>query len=112
MPRWRPRIFAPVDWRAVAWTLVPGLGHLRLREQVLGYALLATWAGLLLLALLNFPSPLSAWLGSFAICVHAAAFVSMFAANLSFEWLIVRVVFGVVVLILLNADNKGNASNN
>jgi hypothetical protein len=98
LPRWRPLVFAPLPWSALAWTvLLPGLGSVRVGHRRLGGTLMAAWLACLLLALVTIAGPWNNWWLALAIAAHAAAFIALFAGNLAFEWIVVRMLFGALL---------------
>lgn len=101
-PTWRSRFATPFSERALAWSIVPGLGHLRTNSRRIGWTLLVVWLGFLVSALLAFPSDWSRWFVSFAIMTHAVAICSLFAASLASATLLIRMVFGFVVFLILS----------
>jgi hypothetical protein len=102
LPRWRPVTFEPVPWRALALTLVvPGLGHLHEGHRRFGRVLLGLWLLFLLLAVATVAGPWSIWWLMGAITVHATALISLQAANLAFERILVRLLFGALLFLSL-----------
>lgn len=87
---------------AVLWSIIPGLGQIRSGQQRFGRWLLGAWLGCLGLTLLSVATP---WLGLCAmmmIMVHVLAIVALFAANLCWEGLLVRALFGLVLFLGLD----------
>jgi len=100
LPHWRPLTFEPVAWRALALTLVvPGLGHLREGHRRFGWVLLGLWLAFLLAAVVTVAGPWSIWWLMGAIAVHATALTSLQAANLAFERILVRMLFGALLFL-------------
>ncbi|MBK7404267.1 MAG: hypothetical protein IPJ41_06440 [Phycisphaerales bacterium] len=63
-----------MDWRAVRWTVAPGLGHVRVGRRAVGFTLLAVWVGLLVGAASMLGTARS-WMLAFAsISVHSLSF--------------------------------------
>lgn len=90
---------APIPWRAVLRSIVPGLGQMHLGRRRLGWWLLGAWATLLLLQLPFIGSAL-AWLCFYlAVSVHATALLLLFGDNLSYERLWMRAAFGLAVML-------------
>lgn len=59
--RWiRSLLSTRVDWRALAWSIIPGLGHVRADHRIFGYTMMAIWLALLA-GLLAFAGSSSAW---------------------------------------------------
>ena len=100
LPHWRPLTFEPVPWRALALTLVvPGLGHLHEGHRRFACVLLGLWLAFLLLAVATVAGPWSIWWLMTAIVVHVAAIVSLFTANLLYERILIRLLFGVLLFL-------------
>ncbi|MFH1746679.1 MAG: hypothetical protein ABIG44_06495 [Planctomycetota bacterium] len=91
----------PLSGRALLWSIVPGLGHLRTRRPRLGWILLLSWSGLLLMALLSVGTVWTPTFVSLSITVHAIAILAVLAANLAFIHLIIRLLFGILVYVIL-----------
>lgn len=91
-----------IDWRAIAWTVIPGLGHRRSGQRRLGTALLVTWIVCLVLGLLTFPSDWYPWFVAGMVTVHSLAFISLMAPNLNYEGFIIRALFGVLLYVILS----------
>jgi hypothetical protein len=89
----------PISGSALAWSIIPGLGHRFTGRRRLGRILLPIWCGLLALAILSLGGRLAWWFLSLAIATHAVAILSLFAANLAYERLLLRLAFGAVVYI-------------
>ncbi len=100
-PRWVPRSYAPHLWPTLARTFVPGLGHLRIGNRVAGWAFLIVWSLFVFGGLISFPSNSTVWFFSGAIATHAAAVVSVFAEDLSYQNLAMRGLFGILLFISL-----------
>jgi len=92
----------PIDRRALAWSFVPGLGHLKTGRPAWGRVLLPAWVVFLMLTILTVGTHWSRYMLAGMIAVHALALVTLFAANLAWERLIVRALFGMVVFLTLN----------
>lgn len=92
----------PVSLPALAWSIIPGLGHLRIRQPHLGWSLLCIWLTLLLLALVSLGAFSHSFFWSGVIVTHAVAFVSLFAASLSYERFLIRALFGAMVFAALH----------
>ncbi len=90
----------PLDWRALAWSFIPGLGHLKTR-RTLGQLLLPAWLLLFACTLLTLGSTLSWWFLTAMIAVHALAVTTLFASNLAYERTVVRAVFGLLLFFSL-----------
>ena len=89
----------PVDWRALAWSFVPGLGHLKSGRPVLGRVFLSLWIVLAGLAFLSIGTWRAGYLLAGMVAVHAVAVVSLFAANVLYENFVVRAAFGLAVFL-------------
>ncbi len=100
-PRWVPRSVAPHLWPTLVRSFVPGLGHLRIGNRIAGWAFLGVWSAFVLGGLMTFPSETTVWLFSGAIATHAAAVVSVFAEDLSYQSLAMRGLFGILLFISL-----------
>lgn len=89
----------PIDGRALAWSFIPGLGHLKTGRRRWGRILLPTWLGFLALALLSIGTWWLQFMLAGLVAVHALAVVTLFAANLAFERFFMRAAFGMVVFL-------------
>jgi signal peptidase I len=89
----------PVDWRALAWSIIPGLGHLKTGRLKLGKILLPAWLAMLLLTLATIGTSWNAYALTGAVVVHAVTILSLFAANIAYEGLLMRVLFGLAVFV-------------
>jgi len=88
-----------VPWGALAWTLIPGVGHIKLGQRRLGWPILSAWLFFLLLSLFSLATN---WTGLFLACmatVHAFALISILGANLAHERLPMRLLFGLFVFL-------------
>jgi len=92
----------PLDWRALAWSFVPGLGHLKTGRPRLGRILLPGWIIMLALALIGIATPWARYALAGMIALHTLALVSLFAANLAYERLLMRAAFGLFVYVSLH----------
>ena len=72
-----------VDWPAVAWSILPGLGHLRLGHRTVGAVLAAVWLSLLALAGANIGTGRAWLLGVAAIGFHCIVISLLLAPALS-----------------------------
>lgn len=90
-----------INWRALAWSIVPGLGQIRDGRRRLGRALLGTWLALVVLLVLSIGTTWQALCYMLMVAVHALAVVTVFAANLCWERVIIRALFGLVVFGVL-----------
>ncbi len=90
----------PVSGKALAWTLIPGLGHLVIGRHRTGFILLGVWLMLMMSALALIGVNMAWFLMSLAIAVHAAAFTTLFAASLAYERFLMRLAFGGVLFVL------------
>jgi signal peptidase I len=95
-----PRI-QDVTWADLAWTVVPGLGHIRRRERTIGWVLLGSWAFLLLLAMSTLGLTRSWLLAYGAISVHSLAFSLLLAPTLNTMTLPRRLVIGIALYAAL-----------
>lgn len=83
----------------LAWSIVPGLGHIRGGHPLLGWSILSAWALALLLATATIGSGTSQLCFVGAIVVHTVALVTLFGADLFYETLFVRALFGMTVFL-------------
>jgi hypothetical protein len=90
-----------VRWRSLAWSIVPGLGQIREGRRRLGRVLLAAWVGLFALGLLSLGTALQPVFFMFMLAVHGFAVSIVFAANLCWERLIIRLLFGLLIFAVL-----------
>ena len=90
----------PIAWKAVWLSIIPGLGHFALRAYPLAAILLGSWLLLLLLSLLTLGLGASWYLFNLAIAIHAGAVLSLFAANLCWERLPIRMLSAILVYLL------------
>jgi signal peptidase I len=86
----------------LAWSIVPGLGHLKTNRFRLGRAILIIWLILLAMTVLSIGTTWTWLLVSGMVVTHAVAVLSLFAANLAYERLIVRAAFGALLFFCLN----------
>jgi len=89
----------PVSWSALAWSFIPGLGHLKADRAQLGWCILVAWLLLLLLTLLSLGTSWAWLFRTGMIATHVVALVSLFAASLAYERLYVRAAFGLVLFL-------------
>ncbi len=87
----------PIPWGAVASSIVPGLGLVRIGRRRAGAALLAAWAGLLVASAAQVGSATSSLCWWLAIGVHTGAVLALFGSNLVYTRLLTRVAFGLLV---------------
>ena len=88
--------------RALAWSIIPGLGHIRYGQRPFGKTVLIVWLILLVLALVCVATPwmeVCIWL---MVAVHALVIVSLFSGNLCWERLLIRALVGLVVFFALD----------
>lgn len=88
-----------LDSRALAWSIVPGLGHLKTGRRKWGRVLLPAWLGFFVLMVLAIGTNWARFMLAGMVVVHALAVVTLFAANLAFERLLMRAAFGLVVFL-------------
>lgn len=91
-----------IDGRALAWSIIPGLGHLKTGRRRWGWVLLPAWLGFLMLMVLSIGTVWTPFMLSGMIAVHTLAVVTLFAANLAFERQFMRAAFGMVVFLAFN----------
>lgn len=91
----------PIDGRALLWSFLPGLGHLKTGRLLWGRALLSTWIGCFVLMILSVGTNWARFMLAGMVAVHALAIVTLFAANLAFERLPMRAAFGLVVFLTI-----------
>jgi hypothetical protein len=91
----------PLDPTALAWSFIPGLGHLKTGRLRLGRVLLPAWVLLFLCTLLYIGTTTCWWFLTGMIAVHALAIASLFASNLAYERTPMRAAFGLVVFLAL-----------
>lgn len=103
LPRFIPRSSSPQLWPALIRSIVPGMGQRYLRHRTLGWIMFGFWLAFLFGALLAIPNPSSFWLLSGAVIVHASAFISLFAHDLSHERIAMRALFGGLLFLGLRA---------
>jgi hypothetical protein len=98
------RVVVPegLDWTALAWSFIPGLGHLKTERRNLGRILLWSWLGLLALTLLTLGTEWARYCLGGMVAVHTLAIVSLFGANLDYERLFMRAAFGMLAFIVLH----------
>ena len=92
----------PLDSRALAWSFIPGLGHLKTDRRPRGRLLLSMWLIVLALAIVGAATPWAPYLLGGLVAIHSFAIVSLFAANLAYESLAMRGAFGLLVYLGLN----------
>ncbi len=97
----RTRILTPepVDWRALAWSLIPGLGHIKTRRLRLGMILLPAWIVMFVITLATVGLSWNSYPLTGMVAIHAVAFLSLFAANIAYEGILMRSLFGLVVFV-------------
>lgn len=101
LPRWRPTSQVGVPWEAVAWSIIPGLGHLKHGNKLTGWLLLGGWLTLLLLAVLTVGLNWCAWCLAGAAAIHAAAILSFLGPELASHSVLARAGFGLVLFLAL-----------
>lgn len=92
----------PVSLPALLWSIIPGLGHLKIRRPRLGWCILSAWLFLMLLAVLSLGTAWHSFFWNGMVATHLVAIVSLFAASLSYERLLVRALFGLVIFVGLH----------
>lgn len=98
---WRARLDAllpeQLHWRALAWSIIPGLGHLRTARPRLGWTLLLTWLVCLAASIVTVATGWNWLFFTAMVATHTVAILAVFAANLAFERYIWRALFGMAV---------------
>ncbi|MFO0872454.1 MAG: S26 family signal peptidase [Phycisphaerales bacterium] len=89
------------SWSAVAWSIVPGLGHLRAGDRRVGWPLLIAWLALLLLSLLNAGSGLGWLFLTGAVSVHSTAISLLFSTVLRQAWMPLRMFYGLGLYVVV-----------
>ncbi|RME40228.1 MAG: hypothetical protein D6788_03835 [Planctomycetota bacterium] len=97
-----------VDGRALRWSIVPGLGHLKTGRRRRGRILLLAWIGFVILSILGIGTDWGLYALSAVVAVHAVAIVTLLAANLVYERLVVRLAFGLVLFLCLRVFLYGS----
>ncbi len=92
----------PLDGRALVWSFIPGLGHLKTGRRQWGRVLLSAWLGFFVLMVLSLGTAWARFMLAGMIAVHTLAVVTLFAASLAFEGLFMRAAFGLVVFLGFN----------
>lgn len=97
----RTHILIPeaVDWPAILWSIVPGLGHLRTGHRRIGRVLLFAWIAFLALAVFSIGATWMLYFFMGAILVHSLAFMQLLANNIVYESLLVRSMFGSLLFL-------------
>ncbi len=90
-----------VDWGALAWSIIPGLGHLRLGQRVTGLSFLVLWCLLLLIALGNVGTTLGWLLGAAALGLHCTVVALLLGRPLAEQPIIRRVQVGFLTYLVL-----------
>lgn len=86
-----------VSWPALAWSVVPGLGHIRSRRAAVGGTILGIWLAILLAAAATLGRPVSWMLAFSAISVHSLAFSLLLAPVLQTLPLARRILLGLAL---------------
>ncbi len=90
---------APLD--AVLLSLIPGMGQVATRRRSLGWALLGTWCGLMILSLLGYGTVLGGWCLIAAVLLHATAIaLVMRPAATRTRWA-TRLMMGLLIVVAL-----------
>lgn len=97
LSRFRPTLFHPVSFGALVWSIIPGMGHIKEGHKVFGRALLSIWLILILLSLMTLGLGWSWWCLAAAIAVHTVAVTSLLGANLGYESIVIRAIFGILL---------------
>jgi len=92
----------PLDGRALAWSFIPGLGHLKTGRRFWGRVLLPAWLGFFALMVLSLGTGWTQYMLVAMISVHTLAIVTLFAAGLAFEGFFMRAAFGLLVFLAFN----------
>ncbi len=92
----------PIDNRALRWSFIPGLGHLKTGRRQWGRVLLSVWLLFFMLMIVGIGTHWSWFMLSGMVAVHTLAIVTLFAANLAFETLFMRAAFGLIVFLSFN----------
>ncbi len=96
-----------VDWPAVLWSIVPGLGHLRLGHRTVGLVALAAWLSLLVLAGANIATGRGWLFAILAIGLHCFVVSLLLAPALSQLPVRQRMLIGFVTYLALIATLYG-----
>lgn len=89
----------PLPWAALACSVVPGLGQLRIRQWLAGALFLSAWTGLLIASVVVVGSGAGALWWWLAISVHASAVLHLFGSNLNYTGALTRLLFGLVAFV-------------
>jgi hypothetical protein len=98
-PRWRPASLGGVPWEAVAWSIVPGLGHVKLGHKLAGRLLLAAWLAAVLLSLASMGTTWQPWCVIGAVGIHAFAILSLLRPGLNGRTMTATAAFGLVLFL-------------
>ncbi len=96
-----------VDWPALLWSIVPGLGHIRSGVRRIGLIVLAVWLALLVLMVANIGTGLGWFFGTAAIGWHCFVISLLLAVPLSEQPLGTRIQVGFLVYLVLIACMYG-----
>lgn len=99
LPRWKRTTVDEyaVKWEAVFASIIPGVGHIRYSNKIVGWVLLTAWICFLIGALLTSGLESSPWLLALAVAIHTIAVTSFLGPLLTDSNLFVRMVFGLLV---------------
>jgi hypothetical protein len=107
--RARAALHPDVNWSVLFWSILPGLGHVRRGRTRTGFAFLAIWSLLLVLAAANTGSS-AAWLyAGAAVGFHCFVLSLLLAKALSEQPLGRRLQIGLVIYLVLVAFLYGPA---
>lgn len=90
-----------VEWGTLAWSVIPGLGHLRLGRRVTGWSFFVLWCLALLLALANAGTALGWLLVAVALGFHCTVVALLLARPLAEVSLIRRLQVGLLTYLVL-----------
>lgn len=103
IPRWWPATLDlyHIPWESVIWSVVPGLGHIRMGKRLTGWLLLAGWLVMIMLAVLTFGLEWFGWLVAGAVAIHAVAILSFLGTILADQGLFYRFMLGLLLFAAL-----------
>jgi hypothetical protein len=90
-----------LSWSNLVWSILPGLGQIRMGQRSLGWVILSAWIGILLLAAAAIGTSICMVLCLAAVSVHSLAVSLVLSEPLRALTLLRRAIVGITLYVVL-----------